>query len=81
MEQEHRRRKKVVWQARLRPERVITALHVWRRKEVAALVCVCVCVGCDEACEGTLGTLILSLLVQTANCVSQPVCGERERET
>lgn len=39
-----------------------------------------VCV-CDEACEGTLGTLILSLLVQTANCVSQPVCGERERET
>lgn len=43
MEQEHRRRKKMLWQARLRPERVITALHVWRRKEVAALVCVCVC--------------------------------------
>lgn len=40
MEQEHRRRKKVLWQARLRPERVITALHVWRRKEVAAFVCV-----------------------------------------
>ena len=45
MEQEHRRRKKVLWQARLRPERVITALHVWRRKEVAVCVCgVCVCV-------------------------------------